>query len=57
MTARTTHRAQRPRSERGTAWLESLLCALVTAGVVIINSVGATATATLGIVSALVLVL
>ncbi|MFI9407965.1 hypothetical protein [Nocardia sp. NPDC052316] len=57
MTVRTTHRATRPRLERGTASLESLLNAIVTAGVVIINSVGATATASLGIISALALVL
>ncbi|WP_159080251.1 hypothetical protein [Nocardia suismassiliense] len=57
MTVRTTHRATRPRAERGTASLESLLSAIVTAAVVIINSVGAPATASLGIISALVLML
>ncbi|MFB8277783.1 hypothetical protein [Nocardia colli] len=42
---------------RTTARLESLPHVFATAAVVIINSVGATATATLGIISALVLML
>ncbi|MFD6160495.1 hypothetical protein ACFWF7_32055 [Nocardia sp. NPDC060256] len=57
MTVRTTHRLQGPRLEQGTAWFDSSLDAIATAAVVIIDSVGATATASLGIISALVLVL
>lgn len=57
MTVRTTHRAKESRFDRGTAWLGSLVCAVLTAGVVIINSVWATTTAGLGIILALVLVL
>ncbi|MFI6046681.1 hypothetical protein ACIA8C_34025 [Nocardia sp. NPDC051321] len=56
MTART-HRAQESRSEQDTASFGSSRSALATAGVVLINSVAATATASLGIISALVLVL
>ncbi|WP_405162671.1 hypothetical protein OG203_41430 [Nocardia sp. NBC_01499] len=51
------HRANGPRSEQGPAWLEVPLSALATAAVVIVDSVGATATASLGIISALVLAL
>ncbi|WP_433663913.1 hypothetical protein ACQPW1_18445 [Nocardia sp. CA-128927] len=51
MTARTT------RLEQDTPVLGSPLSAITTAAVVIIDSVGATATASLGIIAALVLVL
>lgn len=56
MTART-QRAQGSRSKQHTASFGSPRSALTIAGVVIINSVAATTTASLGLISALVLVL